>query len=299
MGTQFWWFYDVIAVAALLVCLYLSGKKGIFKAAVTVVGCIVGIAAAVPMSGTVSASIYKTAVRDNNIKKLEKSLIDVEISSYLGNALENMGYSVIVSTEKLDSILESEKDVDEQIYKYINNINGKVVDKEEIFKTNLHEAYAEVMKKLVSDDLSKYAVETASQKIRDGGTDFGNLMKMLKTGEERKEAAKIIADDYTADAYRNVIRLLVCVILFVIVFAIALLTAHSLTGSQREVDESTGSHIAGGICGIFTGVAIVFIIAVAVRLYVVMGSNEMLFFNNEAIDKTYIFRYAYDIASKL
>lgn len=299
MGTQFWWFYDVIVVAVVLVCLYLNGKKGIFKSAVTLVSCIVGILLAVPMSGAVSESVYKTAVRDNNIKKLDKSLIDVEISSYLADALENMGYSVIVNTQKIDEILESDKDVDEQIYKYLNNINGKVVDKEAIFHDNLNNAYASVMKKLISADLTNYAVATASKKITDGKMDFGNLLKMIKTGEQRGECAKIITDTYTADAYKNVIRLLVCVIMFAVIFIIGLLTAKSLTGSQREIDESTGSHIAGSICGIFTGVAIVFIIAVAIRLYVVMGNNEMLFFNNEAIDKTFIFRYAYNIASDL
>lgn len=287
------------AVATVLVCLYLCGKKGIFKSAVTVISCIVGLLVAVPASGAVSDSIYKMVIRDSNIKKLDKALIDVEISSYLGNALENMGYSVIVSTEKIDGILDSDKEIDEQLYKYLNNINGKVVDNDVNFRKNLNECYSEVMEKLISADLSKYAVETASRKIMDGGTDFGNLLKMIKNDEQRKEVAQIIADDYTADAYKNVIRLLVCFIFFVILFVIGLLTARSLTGSQREVDESTGSHIAGAVCGIFTGVAVLFIIAVAIRLYVVMGNNEMLFFNNEAIDKTYIFRYAYDIASEL
>lgn len=299
MGTQFWWFYDVTAVATVLVCLYLCGKKGIFKSAVTVISCIVGLLVAVPASGAVSDSIYKMVIRDSNIKKLDKALIDVEISSYLGNALENMGYSVIVSTEKIDGILDSDKEIDGQLYKYLNNINGKVVDNDVNFRKNLNECYSEVMEKLISADLSKYAVETASRKIMDGGTDFGNLLKMIKNDEQRKEVAQIIADDYTADAYKNVIKLLVCFIFFVILFVIGLLTARSLTGSQREVDESTGSHIAGAVCGIFTGVAVLFIIAVAIRLYVVMGNNEMLFFNNEAIDKTYIFRYAYDIASEL
>lgn len=299
MGTQFGWFYDVIAVAVLLVCLYLFGKKGIFKSVVAIIGCIVGIVIAVPVSQAVSESVYKTAVRDSNIKKTEKSLIDIEISSYLGDSLENMEYGVFVKRDKIENILDSEKDLDEQLYNYLNSINGKVVDKEEVFYENLNKAYAEVMKQLISGDFSKYAVETASQKIIDGKADFGNLLKMIKTGEQRREVAEIIADDYIAEAYMDIIRLLVCVILFAVIFIIGLMTSKSLSGSQREINESTGSHVAGGICGLFIGVAVVFIVAVAVRLYVVMGSNEMLFFNNDAIDKTYIFRYAYDIACKM
>lgn len=299
METQFWWFYDVIAVAVILVCVYLCGKKGIFKSAVAVVGCLAGLFLALPVSESVSESIYKTTIRENNINKLEKSFIDVEISLYLKNAVENMGYNVIVNTEKLDQILESEKELDKQLYNYLNNINGKVVDNELNFQNNLNECYSEVMEKLISADLSTYAVETACRKIRNGETDFGNLLKMLKTGEQRKEVVQIIVDDYTADAYKNVIRLLVCVIIFTVIFVIGLLTAMSLAGSRREVDESTGSHIAGGMCGILIGIAFIFIIAVAVRLYSIMGNNKLLFFDNKSIDKTFIFRYAYSIAYKL
>jgi hypothetical protein len=43
----------------------------------------------------------------------------------------------------------------------------------------------------------------------------------------------------------------------------------------------------------------VFLIAVMVRLYVVFGSNKMLFFNHEAIDNTYIFKYVYDFVKSM
>ncbi|MDE5620192.1 MAG: hypothetical protein K2I80_06700 [Ruminococcus sp.] len=294
MGVQLWWVYDILAVAVLLICIYLSGKKGVFKSVITSVGCIVGAVIAVSVSGAVSDSLYKTTVRDGNISKLEKTLIDTDISSYMGNALEGMGYNVVVSTKKLDEIFDSDKDVDEQLYKYMNNINGKVVDDEENFQKNLLECYAMVMKRLISDDVSKYAVETASRKITDGDVDFGSLIKQIKDSDQRKDVARIISDDYIADAYKNVIRLVAVTILFVIIFIITILTVKAVTAGQRETENSKGSHIAGGICGIITGVVILFMTAVILRLYCIMGNNEMLFFGNEAVDKTYIFRYAYD-----
>lgn len=289
----------MIAVVAVVLCIFLSARKGIFKSAIALIGCIFGIAVAVPMSSAVSESIYKTVVRDNNVKTLDKSLGEVEISAYLANALEKLDYNVIVNSAKLDDILESDKEPDEQIYKYLNNINGKKVDTEENFKDNLNTAYAEVLKSIFSKDISSYALETASHKIMSGKTDAGNLIKMIKNVENRKEVAEIIADDYINDAYITVIRLVAYTAFFAIIFIIGILTSHSLTGSQRDVDVSTGSRVAGGICGAVTGVAVVFIIAVLVRLWAVMGSNENLFFDIKAIDKMYIFRYAYDIAYKL
>lgn len=294
MGVQLWWLYDVLAVVVLLVCIYISGKKGVFKSVFISVGCIIGAFLAVSLSGGVADSLYKTTVRDGNINKLEKSLIDVDITSYMGDAMEGMGYNVIVSTKKLDEILDSDKELDEQLYRYMNNINGKVVDDEESFHENLLECYAEVMRKLISDDVSKYAVETASAKITDGKADFGSLVRQIKDSDKRKDTARIISDDYIADAYKNVIRLVVIVVLSVIIFIITVLTVRAVTAGQTETENSKGSNILGGIFGIITGAVILFVISVLLRLYCVMGDNETLFFNNEAVEKTYIFRYVYD-----
>lgn len=299
METQLWWIYDIITLAVISICIYLGGKKGIFKSAVVFISCIIGLVIAIPISGSISENIYKITIRENNINKINKSITGIEISSYLGNAIENMDYNVIVNTQKIDTILESENELDEQLYIYLNNINGKVVDNETNFKNNLYECYCEVLEEIVSKDLSKYAIEIACQKIKSGETDFGNLLKMIKEGSQFKEVSQIIADDYTSDAYKNIIRVLSCTIISTIILITGILTAKSLSGSRREIDESTGSHIIGGVCGIFSGITIVFIIALILRLYAIAGNNESLFFNNKSIDKTLIFSYAYDIASKL
>lgn len=299
MGTLFWLIYDIIAVAVILLCIYLFGKKGIFKSAIVLVSCLIGLFFSVTVSGNASQSIYRTAVRDNNVSKLDKSLIDIDIPYYLKDSVENMGYNIIANPKKIDEFLQSEKELDKSLYNYLNNINGKVIDNEINFKNNLNQCYSDVMKKIIYKDLSRYAVAVACQKIQNGETDFGNLLKMINSGGQRKDSAEIIDETYTADAYKDVIRLIVCVIIFIVIFAIGFLTSISLGVNQREVSESTGSRIAGGLCGIFIGTAFVFLIAVALRLYIIIGNDENLFFNNPAIDKTFIFRYAYNITYKL
>ena len=299
MKEELWWLYDIIALVAVILCCWISARKGIFRSAIVLIGGIVGITLAFPVSETVAKNVYKTIIRDNNVKTLDKSLGDVEISEYLGKSLENMGYTVIVSNEKLNDILDSDGDIDTQIYKYLNNINGKKVDNEENFRDNLYGAYAETLSDIFSKDISVYAMKTAENKIRTGKTDAGNLMQMMRDGKNRKDVAEIIADDYINDAYIKVIRLIAFVILYAFMLIIGILTANSLSGGMRDVDVGTGSKIGGGICGFFTGVTVIFVISAMVKLYIVMGSNQELFFDNNAIDKTYIFRYAYNIADKL
>ncbi|MDE6832632.1 MAG: hypothetical protein K2J39_00060 [Ruminococcus sp.] len=299
MKEELWWLYDVISVMAVIICCWLSARKGIFRGAIVLISCITGVTLAVPLSSSISESIYKTVIRDNNVKTLDKSLGEVEVSAYLGKALENMGYNIIVKSEKLNEILDSDKDIDTQLYNYLNNINGKKVDNEENFRINLHGAYAEAISDIFSKDISVYAMKTAENKIRAGNMDTGNLLKMMRNGENRKDIAEIIADNYINDAYITVIRLVACAVFFAVMLVIGILTAHSLSGSMRDVDLTTGAKTGGGICGFFTGLSVIFIIALLVKLNIVMGSNQELFFDNNAIDKTYIFRYAYNIADKL
>lgn len=295
-----WWIYDVIAVIAVLVCVYFSGRQGVFKGGICAVGCIIGLLAGASMSGSVADSLYKTTLRDGNINKLDKTVIDTDISSELGNALETMGYSVVVKKAKIDEILLSEKDesTDEQIYRYMNNINGKKIDDEENFYINLRECYASVMKKIIKDDVTLYAAETAGRNITDGKADFGSLAKMIKDSGRHEEASRMIADEFIADAYKNVIRLVVFVIMLAILLVIAVLMAKALAGSRSPLDESTVSHITGGLCGVVTGVAMVCIVSAFVGLYAVTGKNTEIFFDNSNIDETFLFRYAYGFLMK-
>ena len=74
MGAQFWWFYDVIVAAAVLVCMFITIKKGIMKASVSFVGFALSIAIAFSLSSSLSSSLYSTAVRSSNVKKLNQTL---------------------------------------------------------------------------------------------------------------------------------------------------------------------------------------------------------------------------------
>ena len=79
------------------------------------------------------------------------------------------GYNGLsVNSAKIEAIYKSDaskKSYDEQIYSYVNSVNGKEVDRKEAFLEKLHKGYAEVVKDIVSAKLSKYAAEYAAREI--------------------------------------------------------------------------------------------------------------------------------------
>lgn len=299
MGEEFWWFYDVIVAAAVLICIYISERKGIFRSALSLGGYLLAFALAISVSGSLSDSIYKGTVRDSNIRKLAKSVSTVNFVEKTADYIESLGYNVIVKDDKLADIYASGENFDEKIYKYVNSINAIKVDEEADFYRKLHDGYAFIIKGMINDDLIGYAAESAEKEIIGHPETVAELIPLLIESDDNSKAAVYIADTYTEKTYKSMIRIISFIVLFASVIVTALIIIRSLLRNTEE-DMSIAAHIFGGFVGIVKGAAIVALIASVVRLNVILGNSDMLFFNVKAIDKTYIFKYVYDfIASKM
>lgn len=305
MGMQFWWFYDVAAAAVILVAIFISARKPVSKAVSSLIAYALGLLVAISASGSLSGSIYKNTVKSSNIDKIEKALDESTITTEVKIYIESLGYNVAVKEENLAKIFSEaglstvHDDVYSALYEYANNINGRVVDTEEAFNEKMTKGFAEIISDIVSENLSSYAAEAAYDAIINDSASINELLVFTQQ-ETMTDAAEYIEENYTFTAYMSIIRLISAVILmFIIVLAVKFF-AHALLDKGSEFAQlSIAEHICGGIIGLLIGAIIVFIAAVAVRIYTMLGSGEMLFFNNEVIDKTLFFRYVYDLVMKL
>lgn len=298
MGDQFWWFYDVAAAAVVLVCIFLSGRKGITRALTSLVGCILAFAIALTVSGSISRSIYKTTIKDSNSKKLAHALEGKDFTQDMKVYLESLGYNIKVDYKKLNEILSSGEDINNKLFVYVNSVNGKPVDDEDGFYEKLYEGEGEIISGYVTEELSKFAGATAKKNIKKNPEtidQFAPLMQIFDDPNEEfpmTKAGKFISNHYISSAYITLVRLIAFIIL---VFLVVLITWFVF---KSFLDDDSGyqgifSHTVGGFLGIVNGAVYVCVVAAMIRLYVVLGSNEMLFFNHSAIDKTYIFKYFY------
>lgn len=301
MGTEFWWFYDVIAVAVLLVCIFFSGKKGFLKGTFTALCCAVSVFVSFAVSNTISQELYKNTVRSSNIKKIEKNLKSDTFTQKYAVYLENMGYFIKVNPDKLYEIFKSDMELDKALCYYVNNINArKAEENEAVLLEKIREGYAVVMGDIISQSLNKFSAETAANEIRNDSSGIKEfLILVIDKDSGTHNAAVYIADNYTAKPYVTIFRLTGFVILYIALFLIITAVINSFTGRREGSMESTGSHIAGGLIGIVTGGIMIFAIAAVIRLWAIMGNNEMLFFNNDVIDSTLVFRYFYDSVLKM
>lgn len=268
------------------------------KAIVSLVGYILSLIIALSISTAVTGTLYDKIIRDSNVKKLNNTLSNVDVMGEVANYINTLGYNIYVDSSEIRKIVKSGKDIDTGIYKYANNINNRKVDEEGIFINRLHEGYAVVTSKIVSRELNGFAADSAAEKVRSDPESFHNILTRVDDPDNMTPAASYIADNYIAELYKTMIRMIVMLIFLAIMILISILAARSV-GKTDVMEPGLVRHTVCGIIGIFKGLVIVFAIAVMVRLYVLMGSNKMMFFNNDTIENTYIFRYIYEFLTDM
>lgn len=301
MGTEFWWFYDIIAAAIILVCIFLSAKKGVMKGTFAMTACILAALLAFGISGSFSGALYEMTIKSGNTKKISKNIEENTFLNKYSSYLEGLGYNIRVNTDKMDSIFSSGGDYTSKICKYVNNINSKPAESDEaVLREKIIEGYAVVVSDLVYQSLnSKYVAESAAKLIRENSDSINELIPLITNHDVQHSGVVYIVDHYTAEAYKTMFRLALFVALFAVFAVIIGIFIKSFAGSRNDDFPSAGSHAVGGFVGIVSACFIIFAAAAAVRLWAIMGSNEMLFFNNEAVDKSYIFKYFYHLTMKI
>ena len=292
MDTQFWWFYDALAAAVILLVVILSARKGLVKSLMSFAGFLIAAVIAVSLSGGLGKAMQDGMIQSENAQKISKNIenykLENEVSLYLGTEFNRN-----VRTDSLKKIYESGKPFDEQIYRYVNNINGlKAAEKNEFYEV-LHRCYADLTKDIVSTELNTFAAESAAKKVLENPESFNELIPLLRNDETKTPAGKFIAEHYTADAYTEMLSLVCLIAILIGVAAFTILLTKGL-GNESVASQSLASHAAGALVGILKGAVVVFAIAVCVRLNVILGNDRMMFFNHASIDKTYVFKYFYD-----
>ena len=117
MGVQFWWFYDVIAVAVILVSIFLSVRKGLIKTIAALTGFVLSAVIAFSAGGPIAELMYEQSEKGSNIKKFDLTLETVDFVGDLGNQLENLGYNIRIDNNELREALYDEIEPEQKIYK--------------------------------------------------------------------------------------------------------------------------------------------------------------------------------------
>lgn len=298
MNGNLWWIYDGLAAVVLIVFAIITIKRGLIKGVVSCVGFILAAGIAVSASPAIAGALYGTAAKTANIKELNKTIDDNTLIDELSLEMENMDYGLSIDDVKLRKVLAKADDYDEELFKFANNIYGRKVAEEEEFMPDLHKAYSNITRTIIGKHLSKYAAESAAQKVLEKPSLFTAMIPLLLETEDHSEAAEYICDNLVDEPYNYSFRLIALIALMAAVLVFALIMAGAI-GRNDTMEPGLGRHLFCGIFGLIKGAAVVFLIAAAIRASVVYGTKTELMNEYPAIDRSYAFKYVYDIVCGL
>ena len=293
MDESLWWIYDCGTVVILLSFIFITAKRGFMKAVVSFVGFVVSIVAAISLSNTIAGSIYDSIIHDSNVKNLNKHMNGSMFIEMLEEHIEELGYSINVNRDILEDIIYKSEDYDEDICNYINNINGKKVDEQARLEMLLHDCYSDILKNIIYEELSPYCAESAARQVMDNPSEFEPLIPLMMDKESQRPAAEYICEHYVTEPYTYCLKLIIFISFLGIIMALSFIIANSI-GKNETMETSLVTHAISGILGLAKGAVFVLAIAVIMRISIVYGTNQLMFFKNPAIEKTYVFKYIYE-----
>ena len=121
MGSQFWWFYDILAVALTLFIIYLNAKRGFKKNFLIIIGYVLSVVVTSVTSAMLAEPVYTGLIRESNLYAFDQVLSDYDGTAVIQNALDKQEYGAKFDEKKIDIYLSPAKaDFEDELYRYVN-----------------------------------------------------------------------------------------------------------------------------------------------------------------------------------
>ena len=290
MGSNFWWIFDAVSVAALVFCIHRCRKKGFSRIIVTAIGCIVSIIIAWIVSENTSGLIYDNFVKEKNISAVETAVKEFRPEDAIKMAVEENELSGILSNDKIKEILGDKRSLD-VLYEYANSQASGVLDSRDDFKDNVVSGFAQSFADAVGVSLPPYVANEITEHISENRDLFFETIDMLLNSPDK--VPEFVEENYIRGMAEKIISSAVFLIVFFVLMTIIILVASKsidfgLLNGYDRLDKA-----AGAALGLVAGISLIMIISMAVKIMVNMEDNENSFVSMNTIEKTMLFKHFY------
>lgn len=301
MGSQFWWFYDILAVALALFIIYLNAKRGFKKNFLVIIGYVLSAVVASVTSAMLAEPVYTGLIRESNLYALDQVLSDYDGTAVIQNALDKQEYGAKFDEKKIDIYLSPAKaDFEDELYRYVNQTCDYTVTTPTEFRNILRGAFIESFGSLMAKQMPLYARLSLEDKLADNDTLYVETMQHIygETGSVRQITA-YLEDTYVKDDCIRIINSFLFVAIFCCLMSLIAVLAKKLESRIYFNIYPVVDHIAGGLLGILEALMLLCLLCIFLRLLFVTASDTMLVLNEETILKSRLFRYIYQLSGKL
>ena len=301
MGSQFWWFYYILAVALALFIIYLNAKRGFKKNFLVIIGYVFSAVVASVTSAMLAEPVYTGLIRESNLYALDQVLSDYDGTAVIQNALDKQEYGAKFDEKRIDIYLSPAKaDFEDELYRYVNQTCDYTVTTPTEFRNILRGAFIESFGSLMAKQMPLYARLSLEDKLADNDTLYVETMQHIygETGSVRQITA-YLEDTYVKDDCIRIINSFLFVAIFCCLMSLIAVLAKKLESRIYFNIYPVVDHTAGGLLGILEALMLLCLLCIFLRLLFVTASDTMLVLNEETILKSRLFRYIYQLSGKL
>ena len=334
MGTEFFWFYDVILAAILIGMMFIGAKKGFVRMVLRLCAFAASFVIALMISNGVSGWIY-----DNFISKPLEQTISTSINDALGdNVVTQIGKidmeKAKINGKSIDS-LELKADKAGKVTVNLGNVNlsntgiSKVdltsfgVDKNidysninlgsvQIYESDIEKYGIEnmILTEVLAQNIKNSAIADSVNEIIDkvGETvpalDLkGKTIEDLDSGtivvsvvQSSGNPGKAVLDNVAKPIVLVPLRTIIFVVLFILIFIILSIVIKATSVINKLPLIGQLNSLLGGVAGLLQGLVIVFIVVIIAHMAVELTNNTLIFLNDMTINKSFAFSKIYNFS---
>lgn len=274
MGTQFWWFYDVLTVSITVGILYAAVQKGFNKTVFPLIGFLAAMAVGIYGSAFLKEKVYDSLFRE-------------KITATILSVLDNEEWDVLDATAEALSLSGEETDAET-----LHSLYEKAASGGEALPEWLTQGVCNTTEAAISVRQHSHAEhplrETLSQ------AEVMTFLQTLYSGQPQI-AAQQLEEVYYRVSYLELVRMAVFLLIELAMLIIYGIIATIGGDLDEQMHVRKGNHLLAFPAGVLEAACLLLIFTVAVQFVVRTTDGEMLLFNTETIGQTKLFRYLYQL----
>lgn len=294
MGEQFAWFFDVIMIGILLVCMYTGSKKGFIKSVLIVIAYFIAFLAAFFASKAVTPTIYDKVVKTRAEKVIEENMDNINIRNAIKSSIKGQKFDFEITDAQIDAILNSGEDFTKGLEKVAKD-SGSSLSTEQIETKSGQVFSPSVILETVKGKIPDNIYKQIDQFMSSSKTSVNDIIKALNN-PSKTEGAKELTE-VAVKPLASIATQIILFFIFFVVFMVLIRIVLNVITKAISIVPFVGplNSFLGLLLGIVQGLFIILILALLIRVISSTTNNQIIMINETVIEKTKLFRLIYNI----
>ena len=294
MGEKFAWFLDIALIGVLLIFIYNGGRKGFVKSIILLIGYVVSMVGAFLISSALSPVVYDKFVQARVENVVEKRIENIDIKSHIKSTIKSENIDITISDSEMEALIEKDGDLSKNFAEFAKNKGSTLPDS--TLESQFGNVFTDnILLDAIKDNVPDSVYNEVKKYLDNSKNSMNKIIKALNN-PSKEEGAK----ELTEIVVEPIILMLIKIILFILAFSLLMVAVRfisSVLSKSLNLVPLVGplNTFLGGALGLVQGVIIIIIAVLIIKLLISLTNNQILVFNRQTIEETYIFKHIYDI----